>query len=83
MVHLGPSSLINPCLPSSRQCLSAGGGGAMAGDDVACLHCCRIPNGVARHNKALRTNNDYNATINLVTKDDDADKTAKARAAAG
>jgi hypothetical protein len=83
MVCLGPSSLINPRLSCSRQCLSAGGGGAMAGDGVACLRCCRIPNGVARRNEALRTNNGYNATINLVTRDDDADKTAKAHAAAG
>ena len=67
----------------TRQCLSAGGGGAMAGDGVACLRCCGIPNGVARHNEALRTNNGYNATINLVTRDDGTDKTAKARAAAG
>ena len=51
----------------------------MAGDGVACLRCCGIPNGVARHNEALRTNNGYNTTINLVTRDDDADKTAKAR----
>ena len=55
----------------------------MAGDGVACLCCCGIPNGVARRNEALRTNNGYNATINLATRDDDADKTAKARAAAG
>jgi hypothetical protein len=55
----------------------------MAGDGVACLCCCRIPNGVARRNEALRTNYGYNATINLVTRDDNADKTAKARAAAG
>ena len=46
----------------------------MAGDGVACLHCCGIPNGVARRNEALRTNNGHNATINLVTRDDDADR---------
>jgi hypothetical protein len=54
----------------------------MAGDSVSCLCCCRIPNGVTCRNEALRTNNGYNATINLVTRDDDADKTAKASAAA-
>jgi hypothetical protein len=55
----------------------------MTGDGVTCLCCCGIPNGVAHRNEALRTNNGYNATINLVTRDDDADKTVKARAAAG
>jgi hypothetical protein len=55
----------------------------MAGDGVACLCCCGILNGVARHNEALRTNNGYNATINLVKRDDNADKTEKARTAAG
>ena len=55
----------------------------MAGDGVACLCCCGIPNGVAHRNEALSTNNGYDATINLVTRDDDADKTANARAAAG
>ena len=70
MVHLGPSSYINPRLPSSRRRLSAGGEGAMAGDGVACLRCCGIPNGVARRDEALRTNG-YNTTINLVTRDDE------------
>jgi hypothetical protein len=37
----------------------------MAGDGVACLRCCGIPNGVTRHDE-LRTNG-YYTTINLVT----------------
>ena len=58
-----PQQLNTPRLLSSRQCLSAGGGSAMAGDGVACLRCCRIPNGVARCDEVLRTNG-YKAMIN-------------------
>ncbi len=38
VLHLNPSSEITPHPPSSRRCLLAGDGNAMAGDGVAC-HC--------------------------------------------
>ena len=55
----------------------------MISDHVELKCCCGIPNSVAHRNKAWRTNNGCDAKINLVTRDDDADKTAKARSSAG